>query len=84
MKIRVTKKHIEKGIRSDPSNCAIARGIEQATQCESLLVGNVDITIQIKGEAFCLSLPKIARDKIVAIDNGEKVRGFSFELAVPQ
>lgn len=80
MKIRVTKKDIERGIPFDSAGCAVSLAVTRAMG-ELWYVG-CNFAMQPGQEA--VRMPRIARERIVKMCNFQKVRPFTFDFPAPK
>lgn len=83
MKITVTKKHIDAGIRNDCERCPIALAIlESVPDSASPTVDHSEISF-LKDNRFTLvhsDTPRSAEEFIERFDNGLPVQPFTFEI----
>lgn len=75
MKINVTQRDIEKGLREDPNSCPVARAIKRR--------GFEDVSV--KTQVIWIGCrkynpPEIVEDFIERFDKGDTVQPFKFEL----
>lgn len=75
MKISVTRKDIEKGIKENSKQCAIALAVRRASRSKNVSVGIIAIYINKKH----YSLPDEAYDFMCAFDKGKLVKPLTFE-----
>lgn len=85
MKITVTQRDINKGCRSDDSNCPIARAVRRAFHYKYRPSVFLDIFLDKPGIGNALgcrifTMPKKARNFVSNFDFGLKVKPFSFEI----
>lgn len=83
MKIKVTQKDIDKGIRSSHCYCPIAhafnRAVKNNNECDSYVRTN-DIIYRPDDKRSRYKLPKEAQKFIEHFDNYRPVEPFSFEI----
>lgn len=82
MKIRVTKEHIKKGIRTSPSQCPVARALK-AKGLVNVGVTEDDINWNKRGGPYqWAATPPTVTEFIRAFDKKQPVKPFSFQLEV--
>jgi hypothetical protein len=79
MRILVDETCLREGIACDCSRCPVAIAIRQAG-AERVTVGTTSVTVN--GRNY--PLPAFVVERILAIDDGRKVRPFEFELALQE
>lgn len=80
MKISVTRKHIDHGIRGDCFGCPLAGAFQDVGFDVMIEPAAVDFYDSEGGIAGSLPLPDEAQYFIIAFDRGEPVRPFVFEM----
>lgn len=77
MKITVTKKDIEKGMKDEMDRCPVAFAIKRRLKKRT----GIDVgTRFVYYSAKKTQLPKVARNFIFKFDHNEEVKPFSFNL----
>ena len=83
--INVTSQHLTRGIPGDCNTCPVALAIEDAfPNAASVTVGGQYLSFQDGGRVVVLNIPETGRIAIGAIDRGELLEPFTFELDYPK
>ena len=79
LKVEVTQDDIDRGVRHEPSECAIARAVGRAAMSDGRI--NVGVSwVYCDAYLSWANLPKTARTFVERFDSGDDVKPFSFEL----
>ena len=82
MKIEVTQKDIDKGVRGECALCPIARAIKSSSNFKRVYVNGKTIDVWYRGDQGIKTykLPKKAQTFVKRFDRQEPVKPFSFKL----
>lgn len=78
MKIHVTQKHIDEGVRTDCENCPVAKAITEATKHHAVV--DQDLICWTPYYRHDVPTPPAVREFIDRFDSGRMVEPFTFEL----
>lgn len=79
-RIKISKKHIEKGEPGNPQSCPIACAILDRQYVDRVDVDGEYITIEDSNGGHVYAMPARASNFVMKFDDGEEVHPFSFKL----
>lgn len=86
IKVHVTKKDIERGNRTEPATCAVARAIRRTTGHRMVQVGLDKAYVVKRGEPenirYSIKLPKFVQKFITNFDDQRKVKPITFRASL--